>query len=74
MRIAPSGRFSRLRAQARNREKRPWLCRFMERRPTEVAADANKIARMAWSRSWSAARDTRSRNCCWRHEHANRYR
>ena len=28
-------------------QKRPWLGRLMERRPTEVAADANKIARMA---------------------------
>src|SRR3974390_3101935 len=32
-------------------EKRPWLCRFIERRPTKVAAVAlaNKIARMAWA-------------------------
>ena len=31
--------------------KRPWLARFMERRPTKVAAVAlaNKIARMAWA-------------------------
>ena len=32
-------------------EKRPWLGRLMERRPTKVAAVAlaNKIARMAWA-------------------------
>ena len=32
-------------------QKRPWLGRLMERRPTKVAAVAlaNKIARMAWA-------------------------
>jgi transposase len=32
-------------------ERRPWLGRVMERRPTKVAAVAlaNKIARMAWA-------------------------
>ena len=36
---------------AERTEKRPWLGRLMERRPTKVAAVAlaNKIARMAWA-------------------------
>ena len=38
-------------ARKRGTEKRPWLGRLMERRPTKVAAVAlaNKIARMAWA-------------------------
>jgi len=38
-------------AQKHGTERRPWLGRFMERRPTMVAAVAlaNKIARMAWA-------------------------
>jgi transposase len=38
-------------AQKHGTEKRPWLGRLMERRPTKVAAVAlaNKIARMAWA-------------------------
>ena len=37
-------------ARKHGTEKRPWLGRLMERRPTKVAAVAlaNKIARMAW--------------------------
>ena len=38
-------------AQKHGTQKRPWLARLMERRPTKVAAVAlaNKIARMAWA-------------------------
>ena len=38
-------------ARKHGTEKRPWLGRLMERRPTKVAAVAlaNKIARMAWA-------------------------
>jgi transposase len=38
-------------AQKHGTQKRPWLGRLMERRPTKVAAVAlaNKIARMAWA-------------------------
>ena len=38
-------------AQKNGTQKRPWLGRLMERRPTKVAAVAlaNKIARMAWA-------------------------
>jgi transposase len=38
-------------AQKHGAQKRPWLGRLMERRPTKVAAVAlaNKIARMAWA-------------------------
>jgi transposase len=38
-------------ARKHGTEKRPWLARLMERRPTKVAAVAlaNKIARMAWA-------------------------
>jgi transposase len=38
-------------AQKHGTERRPWLGRLMERRPTKVAAVAlaNKIARMAWA-------------------------
>jgi len=38
-------------AQKHGTERRPWLARLMERRPTKVAAVAlaNKIARMAWA-------------------------
>jgi transposase len=38
-------------ARRHGTEKRPWLGRLMERRPTKVAAVAlaNKIARMAWA-------------------------
>jgi len=38
-------------ARKHGTEKRPWLRRLMERRPTKVAAGAlaNKIARMAWA-------------------------
>ena len=38
-------------AQKHGTERRPWLGRLMERRPTMVAAVAlaNKIARMAWA-------------------------
>ena len=38
-------------AQKHGAQKRPWLARLMERRPTKVAAVAlaNKIARMAWA-------------------------
>src|SRR5471030_2305031 len=38
-------------AQKHGMQKRPWLARLMERRPTKVAAVAlaNKIARMAWA-------------------------
>ena len=38
-------------AQKHGTEKRPWLGRLMERRPTKVAAVAlaNKIARVAWA-------------------------
>ena len=38
-------------AQKHGTERRPWLARLMERRPTMVAAVAlaNKIARMAWA-------------------------
>ena len=34
-------------ARKHGTQKRPWLGRLMERRPTEVAADADKMARMA---------------------------
>jgi transposase len=56
-------------AQKHGTQKRPWLGRLMERRPTKVAAVAlaNKIARIAWA-IMSVARDIRSRSCCWRHE------
>ena len=42
---------SRIAGCRRRTEKRPWLGRLMERRPTKVAAVAlaNKIARMAWA-------------------------
>jgi transposase len=38
-------------AQKHGTQKRPWLARLMERRPTKVAAVAlaNKMARMAWA-------------------------
>jgi transposase len=38
-------------ARKHGTQKRPWLGRLMERRPTKVAAVAlaNKIARMAWA-------------------------
>jgi transposase len=38
-------------ARKHGTQKRPWLARLMERRPTKVAAVAlvNKIARMAWA-------------------------
>ena len=38
-------------ARKHGTEKRPWLGRLMERRPTKVAAVAlaNKIAGMAWA-------------------------
>src|SRR6476659_6286935 len=38
-------------AQKHGTQRRPWLARLMERRPTKVAAVAlaNKIARMAWA-------------------------
>jgi transposase len=38
-------------ARKHGAERRPWLARIMERRPTKVAAVAlaNKIARMAWA-------------------------
>jgi transposase len=38
-------------ARKHGTERRPWLARLMERRPTKVAAVAlaNKIARMAWA-------------------------
>jgi transposase len=38
-------------ARKHGTEKRPWLGRLIERRPTKVAAVAlaNKIARMAWA-------------------------
>jgi transposase len=38
-------------ARKHGTQKRPWLDRLMERRPTKVAAVAlaNKIARMAWA-------------------------
>jgi transposase len=38
-------------AQKHGTQKRPWLGRLMERRPTKIAAVAlaNKIARMAWA-------------------------
>jgi len=38
-------------AQKHGTQKRPWLGRLMERRPTKVAAVAlaNKIARIAWA-------------------------
>ena len=38
-------------AKKHGTQKRPWLARIMERRPTKVAAVAlaNKIARMAWA-------------------------
>jgi transposase len=38
-------------ARKHGAERRPWLARLMERRPTKVAAVAlaNKIARMAWA-------------------------
>ena len=38
-------------AQKHGPQKRPWLARLMQRRPTKVAAVAlaNKIARMAWA-------------------------
>jgi transposase len=38
-------------AREHGTQKRPWLGRLMERRPTKVAAVAlaNKIARMAWA-------------------------
>jgi transposase len=38
-------------AQRHGPQKRPWLARLMQRRPTKVAAVAlaNKIARMAWA-------------------------
>jgi transposase len=38
-------------AQKHGTQKRPWLARLMERRPTKVAAVAlaNKIARIAWA-------------------------
>ncbi len=54
-------------ARKHGTQKRPWLARLMERRPTKVAAVAlaNKIR--GWpGPSSSGARDTRSRNCCWR--------
>ena len=56
-------------ARKHGTERRPWLARLMERRPTKVAAVplANKIARMAWA-IMVRARDTKSRNCRWRHE------
>ena len=48
-----------LRSQKHGTQKRPWLARLMERRPTKVAAVAlaNKMARMAW------AINTRSHSC-----------
>jgi len=38
-------------ARKHGTQKRPWLTRMMDRRPTKVAAVAlaNKIARMAWA-------------------------
>jgi len=38
-------------ARKHGTQRRPWLARLMERRPTKVAAVAlaNKIARMAWA-------------------------
>ena len=38
-------------ARKHGMQKRPWLARLMERRPTKVAAVelANKIARMTWA-------------------------
>ena len=38
-------------ARKHGAQKRPWLARLMERRPTKVAAVAlaNKIARIAWT-------------------------
>jgi transposase len=56
-------------AQKHGMQKRPWLGRLMERRPTKVAAVALANRLRGWpGPSWSAARDTRIRSCCWQRE------
>ena len=53
-------------ARKHGTQKRPWLGRLMERRPTKGRSPTRL---RGWpGPSWSGARDTRNRNYCWRHD------
>jgi len=56
-------------ARKHGTQARPWLGRLMSAAPRKWRPWRSPTRWRGWpGPSWSGARDTRSRNCCWRHD------